>query len=171
MNKTEFTYRKLNVILIWMLILGAPYIWFVPDLLSPIKGWAYYAANILITIAAVFVLWRMMDCLPGIKRKGHYWKENNTTVIEYGGRKIALNAVEEILITNMHASSRGINLFIRNNGKKIEFLSETLDKSAKTEDTMFFKIFSQILSENPHLKQEKDIFGDPIEYWYKADKY
>ncbi|MCQ2567382.1 MAG: hypothetical protein MJ127_03150 [Mogibacterium sp.] len=111
----------------------------------------------------------MMDKLPGIKRKGYYWSENDITVIEYGGRRIVLNSVTELFLTDRHASSGGITLLIRNNGRKIEFLSEALDKGTRPEKTVFFDIYSQILSENPHLKQESDVFGEPIDYWYKAD--
>lgn len=167
--KTEFTYRNLEIILIWMLIFGAPYIWFVPDLLLWINGIAYYVINTLLTIVLVFVLWGMMDKLPGIKRKGYYWRENDTTVIEYGRHRVVLDSVTELLLTDRHASSGGINLLVRNDRKKIEFLSEVIDKGTSPEETAFFDIYSQILAENPHLKQEKNIYGEPIDYWYKAD--
>lgn len=108
-----------------------------------------------------------MDILPGIKRKGYYWKEDGNTVIEYDGKRIRLNSVTELMLTDKHASSQGINLFILNNGRKIEFLSEALDKKTKIEDTAFYTIFSQVLAENPHLKQEKDVWKEPIDYWYK----
>lgn len=70
MQKREFRYRQLKFILAWMLVLAAPFILFVPDLLSPIEGAAYYIANTLIMAVIVFVLWRFMNALPGIQRKG-----------------------------------------------------------------------------------------------------
>lgn len=35
-------------------------------------------------------------------------------------------------------------------------------------DTSFYNIYAQVLAEPPQLEQEKDINGDPIDYWYKA---
>ena len=167
--KAEFTYRNIKIVLIWMLVFGAPFIWLVPDLLIWINGVTYYVINTLLTIVLVFALWRMMDSLPGIRRKGYYWKDNNITIVEYGRKRVVLNSVSELFLTDRHAASRGITLLIRNNGLKIELLSEAVDKGTSPESTVFFDIFSQILAENPNLKQEKDIYGEPIGYWYKAD--
>lgn len=149
MQKREFRYRQLKFILAWMLVLAAPFILFVPDLLSPIEGAAYYIANTLIMAAVVFGLWRLMNVLPGIQRKGCYWKENGVTVLAYGGRTEKLNAVTELMLTDRHASSRGINLLIRNNGRKIEFLSEALDKGTDMKDTSFYNIYAQVLADPP----------------------
>ena len=91
MQKREFGYRQLKFIVVWMLVLGTPFFLFVPDLLSRIEGVAYYIVNTLIMIVLVFVLWRLMNVLPGIQRKGYYWKENGITVLEYGGRIEKLN--------------------------------------------------------------------------------
>ena len=91
MQKREFGYRQLKFIVVWMLVLGTPFILFVPDLLARIEGVAYYIVNTLIMIVLVFVLWRLMNVLPGIQRKGYYWKENGITVLEYGGRIEKLN--------------------------------------------------------------------------------
>lgn len=168
MQKKEFKYRQLKFILIWMLVLGAPFIWFVPDMLSPLGGVAYYMVNTLIMIIVVFVIWRLVNVLPGIQRTGYYWKENGKTVLEYGGKKERLDSVTELFLTDRHASSQGINLFVRNNGRKIEFLSEVLDRVTSVEDTSFYNIFYQVLTENPQLEQEKDIEGELIDYWYKA---
>ena len=57
MQKREFGYRQLKFIVVWMLVLGTPFILFVPDLLSRIEGVAYYIVNTLIMIVLVFVLW------------------------------------------------------------------------------------------------------------------
>lgn len=57
MQKKVFTYRRLRFVLIWMFVLGAPYIWFVPELLLSIKGMAYYVVNTILTIAVIFILW------------------------------------------------------------------------------------------------------------------
>lgn len=168
MQKREFRYRQLRFIVVWMLALGAPFILLVPDLLYRIEGVKYYIVNISIMIVLVFVLWRLMNVLPGIQRKGYYWNENGITVLEYGGRIEKLNQVTELFLSDRHASSQGINLLVRNNGRKIELLSEALDKGTGIEDTSFYNIFSQILAENPHLEQEKDIWGESIDYWYKA---
>lgn len=167
MQKREFRYRQLKFILAWMLVPAAPFILFVPDLLTPIEGAAYYIANTLIMAVVVFGLWRLMNALPGIQRKGCYWKENGITVLAYGGRTEKLNAVTELMLTDGHASSQGINLLIRNNGRKIGFLSEALDKGTDIKDTSFYNI-AQVPLENPQLEQEKDINGDPIDCWYKA---
>jgi len=166
--KKTFIYRNLKFVLIWMLIIGLPIIWFAPNLLDGIEGALYYAVNVAITIALVFIIWRLVDILPWIKRKGYYWKENGITVIEYGNKREVLDSVTELMLTDKHASSRAINLLIRNNERKIEFLSEALDKDAEINDTVFYNMYSQILAENPHLKQEKDIWGEDIDYWYKA---
>ena len=91
MQKREFGYRQLKFIVVWMLVLGTPFILFVLDLLARIEGVAYYIVNTLIMIVLVFVLWRLMNVLPGIQRKGYYWKENGITVLEYGGRIEKLN--------------------------------------------------------------------------------
>lgn len=110
----------------------------------------------------------MMDSLPGIKRKGYYVNENGTIIIEYNRKKVALDDVTELMLTDRHASSRGVTLLIRNNGEKIELLSEDIDKNTNIEGIIFYEIFCAILRENPQLKQEKDIFGEPIDNWYKA---
>ena len=108
-----------------------------------------------------------MNTLPGIKQKGYYWKENGKTVIAFKNSVITLNSVTEIFLTDRHAFSRGVNLLIRNDGKKIEFLSEAINRDVKIEDTVFYNIYSQVLAENPQLEQEKDLEGQSIKYWYK----
>ena len=70
MQKREFRYRQLKFILAWMLLPAAPFILSVPDLLPLIEGAAYYIANTLIMAVIVCVLWRFMNALPGIQRKG-----------------------------------------------------------------------------------------------------
>ena len=62
----------------------------------------------------------------------------------------------------------GINIKIKNHGEKIEFLSEMIRNDTDIEDTPFYNLYSQILAENPQLEQEKDIWGNPIDYWYKS---
>lgn len=89
-------------------------------------------------------------------------------MLVYGGRTEKLNAVTELMLTDRHASSQGINLLIRNNGRKIGLLSEALDKGIDMKDTSFYNIYAQVPLENPQLEQEKDINGDPIDCWYKA---
>ena len=86
-------------------------------------------------------------------------------MLAYGGRTEKLNAVTELMLTDRHASSREISLLIRNNGRKIEILSEALDKGTDMKDTSFYNIYAQVLAENPQLEQEKAIDGDPIDYW------
>ncbi len=168
MQKKEFIYRSRPFILVWMLIFAGPYILFVPDFLGKIEGPLYYIVNTLLTIFIVFLLWKVMNNLPGIKRKGYYWKENGTTVIEYKGRMKKLDSVTELYLTEKGTFSRGISLLIRNNEEKIEFLSEKLNKNTIIEDTSYYNMFAQIHAENLHLKQEKDIWGESIDYWYKA---
>ena len=58
-------------------------------------------------------------------------------MLAYGGRTEKLNAVTELMLTDRHASSRGISLLIRNNGRKIGFLSEALNKGTDMKDTSF----------------------------------
>lgn len=167
MQKKEFSCRNLKIILVWMVTLGGPFIWFVPELLSNLRGASYYMANAAIIIVVVFILWKLMNTLPGIKQKGYYWKENGKTVIAFKNSVITLNSVTEIFLTDRHAFSRGVNLLIRNDGKKIEFLSEAINRDVKIEDTVFYNIYSQVLAENPQLEQEKDLEGQSIKYWYK----
>ena len=68
----------------------------------------------------------------------------------------------------LRASSQGINLLIRNDGRRIEFLSEPLDKGSSIDSTSLYNIFSQVLAENSRLKMENDSDGEPIDYWYKV---
>ena len=168
MQKREFRYRQLRFILVWMLVLGAPFILFVPDLLSRIEGAAYYIANTLINDSCCICFMETYECPSWNTKKGLCWKENGVTVLEYGGKKEILNSVTELFLTDRHASSQGINILIRNNGRKIELLSEALDKETSIEETTFYNILSQVLAENPQLVQEKDVFGEAIDYWYKA---
>lgn len=87
-------------------------------------------------------------------------------MIVYDGEKVVLDSVTELFLTDKHAFSQGINLLIRNNDRKIEFLSEALDKDVQIVETTFFTIISQRLAENPQLHQNKDIWNEPIDYWY-----
>ena len=157
MQKKEFKYRQMKYVVVWMLVLGAPFILFVPDLLSQIDGTAYYIVNTLTMIFIIFVLWRLVNILPGVQRTGYFWKENGITVIEYGSKRVILNSVTELMLTDRHASSQGINLLIRNDGRRIEFLSEPLDKGSSIDSTSLYNIFSQVLAENSRLKMENDI--------------
>ena len=168
MQKKEFKYRQMKYVVVWMLVLGAPFILFVPDLLSQIDGTAYYIVNTLTMIFIIFVLWRLVNILPGVQRTGYFWKENGITVIEYGSKRVILNSVTELMLTDRHASSQGINLLIRNDGRRIEFLSEPLDKGSSIDSTSLYNIFSQVLAENSRLKMENDSDGEPIDYWYKV---
>ena len=68
MQKKEFKYRQMKYVVVWMLVLGAPFILFVPDLLSQIDGTAYYIVNTLTMIFIIFVLWRLVNILPGVQR-------------------------------------------------------------------------------------------------------
>lgn len=139
MQKKEFKYRQMKYVVVWMLVLGTP-----------------------------FVLWRLVNILPGVQRTGYFWKENGITVIEYGSKRAILNSVTELMLTDRHVSSQGINLLIRNNGRRIEFLSEPLDKGSSIDSTSLYNIFSQVLAENSRLKMENDSDGEPIDYWYKV---
>lgn len=168
MQKKEFKYRQMKYVVMWMLVLGAPFVLFVPDLLSQIDGTAYYIVNTLTMIFIIFVLWRLVNILPGVQRTGYFWKENGITVIEYGSKRAILNSVTELMLTDRHVSSQGINLLIRNNGRRIEFLSEPLDKGSSIDSTSLYNIFSQVLTENSRLKMENDSDGEPIDYWYKV---
>ena len=103
MQKKEFSCRNLKIILVWMVTLGGPFIWFVPELLSNLRGASYYMANAAIIIVVVFILWKLMNTLPGIKQKGYYWKENGKTVIAFKNSVITLNSVTEIFLTDRHA--------------------------------------------------------------------
>lgn len=169
MQKQSFTYRKLGMVFAWGIPLATPFIFCVSHMLEKISGALYWILNIGIMIVLVFVTWRMMNVLPGVKRTGYYWKENGRTVIEFGKKKVLLDSVTELFLTDKHASSQGINLFIRNNGKKIDILSDALDINTNIEDTTFYTMFVQILSENPSLIQNKDIWGNPIDRWYKKE--
>ena len=110
MQKKEFKYRQMKYVVVWMLVLGAPFVLFVPDLLSQIDGTVYYIVNTLTMIFIVFVLWRLVNILPGVQRTGYFWKENGITVIEYGSKRAILNSVTELMLTDRHVSSQGINL-------------------------------------------------------------
>ena len=87
-------------------------------------------------------------------------------MIVYDGEKVVLDSVTELFLTHKHAFPQGINLLIRNNDRKIEFLSEALDKDVQIVETTFFTIISQRLAENPQLHQNKDIWNESIDYWY-----
>ena len=54
MQKKEFKYRQMKYVVVWMLVLGTPFILFVPDLLSQIDGTAYYIVNTLTMIFIIF---------------------------------------------------------------------------------------------------------------------
>ena len=170
MQKNTFKYRSMKFVLLWMLIIGVPFIWFITDFLEVLGDPYYLIANVVIMIAFVFVLWSVVDKLPGVNKKGTYYKENGVTVIEYGNNKDYLINVTEIFLSDKHLTSQGINLSIKFDGKEIEFLSEKLSKSTEISDTDFYGVFVQVLAENPFLVQEKDIHGEPIEYWYKLEK-
>ena len=98
-----------------------------------------------------------------------YWKEDDITIIEYGENRVRLYEITEICLCKSPIPRRVI-LQIRNNGENIKFLSERFEENFSMEDTDFYHLYAQILAENPHLIQEKDVWGEPIEYWYKADK-
>lgn len=87
-------------------------------------------------------------------------------MIVYDGEKVVLDSMTELFLTDKYAFSQGINLLIRNNDRKIEFLSEALDKDVQIVETTFFTIISQRLAENPQLHQNKDIWNESIDYWY-----
>lgn len=87
-------------------------------------------------------------------------------MIVYDGEKVVLDSVTELFLTDKNAFSQGKNLLIRNNDRKIEFLSEALDKDVQIVETTFFTIISQRLAEKPQLHQNKDIWNESIDYWY-----
>ncbi|MCQ2564040.1 MAG: hypothetical protein MJ128_06100 [Mogibacterium sp.] len=63
----------------------------------------------------------------------------------YDGEKVVLDSVTELFLTDKHAFSQGINLLIRNNDRKIEFLSEALDKDVRIVETTFLLLFHRDL--------------------------
>lgn len=66
-------------------------------------------------------------------------------MIVYDGEKVVLDSVTELFLTDKHALSQGINLLIRNNDRKIEFLSEALDKDVRIVETTFLLLFHRDL--------------------------
>ena len=150
-----------------MLLLGVPFIIIVPEILDRMLGASYYFVNTAVMLIVVFLIWQLTDILPGIQRDGCYWKENGRTILAYEGCTETLDSVTEIFLSDRHAFSRGINLLIRNRGKKIEFLSEALDADTNMECTAFYPLCAQILAENPQLTAEEDVFGEKTDYWYK----
>ena len=169
MEKKSFTYNRRFIASIWFLVLSIPVIWFVPELLEFIRNPYYWIVNSLIMCAWIYVLWIIIEKLPGTSRTGSYWKEDDITIIKYGENRVRLYEITEICLCKSPIPRRVI-LQIRNNGENIKFLSERLEENFSMEDTDFYHLYAQVLAENPHLIQEKDIWGEPIEYWYKADK-
>lgn len=169
MEKKHFTYNRRFITLMWFLVLSIPVIWFVQELLEFLRNPFYWIVNSLIMCGWIYVLWIIIEKLPGTSRTGSYWKEDGVTIIEYGENKVYLSGVTEICLCKSPIPRRVI-LQIRNNGENIKFISERLAEKFNMEDTGFYFLYAQALAENPHLVQEKDIWGEPIEYWYKADK-
>lgn len=169
MEKRNFTYNRRIITLIWMLVLSTPFIWFMPELLDFLSNPYYWIVNSFIMCAWVYVLWIIIGKMPCTSKTGSYWKEDGVIIIKYGKKKVCLFDIAEIFLCKSSITRRVI-LLIRNNGKKIKFLSERLEENYSMEDTEFYFLYAQILVENPHLVQEKDAFGEPIEYWYKAGK-
>ncbi len=150
-----------------MLLLGIPFALMIPDFLDWIPGILYYVINSLSTLIVVFIIWRMTDFLSGVQKTGYYWKENGRTVLSYDGQTEILDSATELFLSDRHVFSRGINLLIRNRGKKIEFLSESLEADTTIHTTAFYRLFSQVLDENLQLTAEEDVFGEKTDYWYK----
>lgn len=169
MEKRNFTYSSRFVTLIWFLALSIPVIWFVPELLDFLIDPFYWIVNSLIMVAWIYVLWIIIDKLPGTSRTGSYWEEDGVTIIEYSKNQACLSAVTEICLCKPLITRRVI-LKIKNNNENIIFLSERLEENFSMEDADFYHLYDQVLAENPHLIQEKDVWGEPIEYWYKEDK-
>lgn len=163
MEKKPFRYRNRIIAIIWILAVGIPLVLFLPEIIL-----SSFAGNIIVSIGLVFFLWRIINKLPGVSKVGYYGKENGVTQIEYAGKSLRLNHVNSIFLSDKSTISQGVILQIQNNGKKINFLSAPMTKSAKVEDTDLYTIFVQILSENQSLVQEKDLQGEPIKYWYKS---
>ena len=170
MVKYSFKYRRMKYILLWMFFLGAPFIWFLPEALEFLANPYYWIINTIAMVLVIFVLWSLMDKLPGITKEGWYWMDDGCIVIEYNARKVYLNNVTELMLTDKHQLSKGINLLIRNDSEKIEFLSEKIGKSTRIEDTDFYQLFSVIRAEFPLLIHETDVFDEPIENWYKTSE-
>ena len=169
MKRKNFTYSGRTIELIWMLVLSTPFIWFVPELLDFLRNPYYWIVNSSIMCAWVYVLWIIIGKMPGTSKTGSYWREEGVTIIEYGKKKAYLFDITEIFLCKSPITRRVI-LLIRNNGEKIQFLSERLEANYSMEDTDFYLLYVQVLEENPHLVQEKDIWGEPIEYSYKRSK-
>ena len=169
MEKRIFIYSGRIIELIWMLVLSVPFIWFIPELLDFLRNPYYWIVNTTIMCAWVYVLWIIISKLPGTSKAGSYYKEDDITIIEYGKKKACLFDVTEIFLCKSPITRRVI-LLIRNNGEKIQFLSERLEANYSMVDTDFYLLYVQVLEENPHLVQEKDIWGEPIEYFYKRSK-
>lgn len=169
MEKKHFTYNRRFITVIWFLVLSTPFIWFVPELLEFLRNPFYWIVNSLIMCAWIYVLWIIIEKLPGTSRIGSYWKGDGVTIIEYGENKVCLSEITEICLCKSPISRRVI-LQIKNNGENIKFISERLEKNFSMEDTDFYFLYAQVLADNPHLVQEKSICGEPIEYWYKVEK-
>lgn len=119
--------------------------------------------------AWIYVLWIIIEKLPGTSKIGAYWVEEDEIIVEYGNNRVCLSDVTEICLVKSPITSRVI-LQIKNSGGNIKLLSERLEMDFSIEDTDFYPLYAQVLVENPNLVQEKDFLGEPIEYCYKADK-
>lgn len=126
MEKKPFRYRNRAIAIMWILIVGIPIGWFVPEILSSLVG------NIIVSIGLVFFLLRNINNLPGVSQVGYYGKENGVTQIEYAGKSLRLNHVNSIFLSDKSIISQGVILQIQNNGKKITFLSPPVKKSRTT---------------------------------------
>jgi len=72
LDKKRFKYRKLKYVMLWMLLLGVPFIIIVPEILDRMLGASYYFVNTAVMLVIVFLIWQLTDILPGIQREGRY---------------------------------------------------------------------------------------------------
>lgn len=167
-QKKEFTYLNKRIREIYYLVFGLPIALFIPATIEWLEGPLYWIVNFIMLMAIMLIagLISGTDKLPRVKRKGHYWKEDGRTAIETEKYKVVLDDVREIYISDRSNLTKSVLFSIKNGDKEYEFMSEVL-KSKDMEDTSFYNMFGQILAENPSLEQEKDIFKEPIPYWYK----
>ena len=134
----------------------------------------YWIVDLVLLVVLVAIWYRFAFKVPGVRCTAYTWVEEGTTRLQTkkDGEVMELTKVEDIFMSEPSTIERlwgqkSLMLAIKNGGQKVVMISLPMDKDLDLRDTVFYALFMHLRDNNPQLVQEKDIKGQPIEFWYR----
>ena len=134
---------------------------------NPIAFNLLVAAIVLVVMGLVF---RVTGGMSQIVAQGECRiEENGRCFIKMNKRLTVLNDVREISAWRKSIlGSRYVQLIIRGEGgQKVKIFGVSMGPEDRMADDDLIKLHGYVLSHYPQLRQVNNVYGEPIDYWYR----